>query len=85
MAEPQPPTAQAVLADGVSRLIATSRALILSGRTVDLAGLNDRVGHFCAQMLDMDRVQARDMLPQIQEISAQLNALAAALHEGQNP
>ena len=75
----------ALLAARLYRLVDMARALILGGRTVDLAGLNDRVGLLCAQMLDMDHAEARALLPKIQHITTQLDALSAALTQDRAP
>jgi hypothetical protein len=69
-----------VLAERLGRTAAVARALILAGRTVELAGIEDGVGLLCAKTLDLPRDQARHVLPSLYAVLEQLTLLTAALH-----
>jgi hypothetical protein len=69
-----------VLAERLTRTLGVARALIISGRTVDMNGIQDGIGVLCAKTLDLPHDQARDMLPALHEIAAQVESLAAVLH-----
>jgi hypothetical protein len=68
------------LAERLGRTAAVARALILAGRTVDLAGIEDGVGLLCAKTLDLPRDQARHVLPSLHAVLEQLTSLNAALN-----
>jgi len=68
------------LAERLNRTAAVARALILAGRTVDLAGIEDGVGLLCAKTLDLPRDQGRHVLPSLLAVLDQLTSLTAALH-----
>jgi hypothetical protein len=69
------------LAGRVSRTLGVARALALSGRRLDLSGIEDGVGLLCAQTLDLPGDDARRMVPVLREVLARVNALYAALQE----
>ena len=68
-----------VLAERLSRTLAVARALALAGRHVDLTGIEDGVGLLCAKTLDLDRPDARVMLPSLFELVAQIDSLRSLL------
>ena len=68
------------LASRLSRTLALARALIQSGRTLDLTGVDDGVGLLCAQTLDLPTEAARALLPALRDVLAQLDQLSLALH-----
>jgi|SRR5271156_6671007 len=76
----QAPERLAALAERLARTLAVARALVLSNRTVELAGLQDGIGALCAQTLDLPPAEARLMVPVLHELTAQIDALTAALH-----
>jgi hypothetical protein len=63
------------------RTIGVARALVRSGRTLDLRGIEDGVGMLCAQVLDLPPPQGRTLLTQLQDVLAEVDALGAALSE----
>ena len=69
------------LAERISRSLAVARALIIAGRTVELAGIQDAIGMLCAKTLDLPSAQGRQMLPQLHELHAQIDSLSQAMHQ----
>ncbi len=67
------------LADGIARSLSVARALVRGGRQVDLAGIQDGVGRLCAKSLDLEPAEARAMLPALEEVRLQLDALTGAM------
>jgi hypothetical protein len=67
------------LAERLSRTAAVARALIMAGRTVDLAGIEDGIGLLCAKSLDLPRENAREILPAMHALLAQLASLTTAI------
>ena len=67
------------LCERLTRTAAVARALVVAGRHVDLAGLQDGVGLLCAKTLDLPREQGREMLPTLHTVLAQMTSLTAAL------
>jgi hypothetical protein len=67
------------MAERLARTVAVARALILAGRTVDLAGIQDGIGLLCAKTLDLPPQQARRMLPALLEMCGQIDSLTSAL------
>jgi hypothetical protein len=63
------------------RTIGIARALVRSGRTLDLRGIEDGIGLLCAQILDLPTRQGRTLLCQLQDLLAEVDALAVALSE----
>jgi hypothetical protein len=70
---------QVALTEGLLGTITVARALVLGGRTVDLSGLNDQVGALTALLLDMPWDESRRLLPQLHDMVAELDRLAAAI------
>jgi hypothetical protein len=68
-----------VLAERLGRTAAVARALIISGRRVDLSGIEDGIGMLCAKTLDLPPEQAREVLAALHALLAQLTSLTAAL------
>ncbi len=67
------------LAERLGRTIAVARGLIAAARTVDLAGLEDGVGLLCAKALDLEREDARRLLPALLELRAQIDGLSVTI------
>jgi hypothetical protein len=78
-AEDYPPLPLVTLAERLARTVAVARALILAGRVVDLAGIQDGIGLLCAKTLDLQPQQARHMLPALHEMRGQIDSLTLAL------
>jgi hypothetical protein len=74
-----------VLAGRLARTLGLARALAQNGRTLDLSGIDDGIGMLCAQTLDLDQPEARQMLPLLHEVLGQVNALDATLRGGAEP
>jgi hypothetical protein len=68
------------LAERLTRTLSVARALIGSGRTVDLTGFEDGVGLLCAKTLDLSPDEARDVLPAMIELRAQIDRLTERIH-----
>ena len=69
------------LAERLTRTVSVARALIGSGRSVDLSGLEDGVGLLCAKTLDLSPEESRDMLPAMIELRAQIDRLTARIED----
>ena len=79
-----PPEKQRQLHELASRLLRTigvARALVRSGRTLNLDGMDDGVGLLCAQALDLPPADGQAMLPQLRDVLASVDELTAALHQ----
>ncbi len=70
-------------ATSLARTTALARAFTTSGRTVDLAGLDDKVGLLCAKALDLPPNEGRELRTELILLRSELNSLALAL--GQPP
>ena len=68
------------LGDGVRQTIGVARALIDSGRTVNLAGLDRAVGLLCAKALDLTPDSGRTVTLQLRTLRQDADALVQALH-----
>jgi hypothetical protein len=80
-----PPAALLTLAERLNRTIAVARALLIAGRMVDLAGVEDAIGMLCAKTLDLAPRQARLMLPALLDMRAQIDSLMAAMRRPARP
>jgi hypothetical protein len=81
-----PPLSMVTLAERITRTLAVARALIVSGRDVDLAGIEDGIGMLCAKTLDLPNEQARSMLPALYDMRVQVDRLSVALRQiGSDP
>ncbi|MEJ0045981.1 MAG: hypothetical protein WDN04_07560 [Rhodospirillales bacterium] len=79
-AEPDvPPERLVTLAERLIRTLAVGRALVVSGRTVDMSGIQDGIGVLCAKTLDLSHRQGRLMLPSLLELAAQVDSLTQAM------
>lgn len=59
--------------------LAAWRELVDAGRAVNLAGLEQRVGHLCSKVLELNEVEARAMRGELVALLARVDALTAAL------
>ena len=73
-------TALIELAQRLVRVMGVARALVGSGRRLDLTGIDDGVGMLCAQVLDLAPLEGLHLVPHLCEVRAQAEALCAALH-----
>jgi hypothetical protein len=81
---PNDPLATArTYANSLARTAALARAFTTSGRTVDLTGLDDKVGLLCAKALDLPPQAGREFRAELILLRSELNSLALAL--GQPP
>jgi hypothetical protein len=71
----------AELAARINRTLGVARALAKSGRALDLTGIEDGVGVLCAQTLDLPTGDAREMVPVLREVLAQVDLLSVALRQ----
>ncbi len=72
------------LAMRLIRTMSVARGLVRGGRTLDLAGIEDGVGLLCAQALDLPEGQGRALSGLLHEVLAEVDGLAAALHEARH-
>jgi len=63
----------------LSRTLGIARALAESGRQLDLRGIEDGVGQFCAQTLDLPPAEAQGMVFMLRELLSQVDALTEIL------
>lgn len=76
-----PAEAHRALVEQVQNTIAIARALVASGRPVELAGLDQAVGLLCAKTLDLPPDQGRAARPYLSTILNELDLLHATLQE----
>jgi hypothetical protein len=73
------------LAVRLRRTIGVARALVISGRTLDLSGVEDGVGLLCAQALDLPAERGSAMAGLLRAVLADIDALAEALRGAEAP
>src|SRR6478752_1031450 len=73
------------LAGGIVTTIRLSRALVDTGRNVDLAGLDRIVGLLCAKALDLQPEQGRELVPELSAMLREIDGLSAALAAAMAP
>ncbi len=73
------------LAGGVATTIRLSRALVDTGRSVDLAGLDRIIGLLCAKALDLQPEQGRELIPELSAMLREIDGLSAALTAAMAP
>jgi len=84
--EPYDPTeAVRALAGELTSMVEVARALAAAGRTVDLAGLDARIGLLCAKSLDLPPDEGRRMRPRLIALSGSMQALSRALADRAAP
>lgn len=66
------------MAEGLGKLLGLASALAGSGRRVDLAGLDQTIGRFCAQTLDLGP-EAKALRPVLFGLVGQIERLRASL------
>ncbi len=73
------------LAGGIVTTIRLSRALVDTGRRVDLAGLESVIGLLCAKALDLQPEQGREMVPELSAMLQEIDGLCVALTAAMTP
>ncbi|BAE49416.1 hypothetical protein [Paramagnetospirillum magneticum] len=68
-----------------STLVGTARRLLATGTEVDLAALEGRVRHVCGAVLGLERSEGVAFRPGLEALVADLDLLAAALTQRNNP
>ena len=66
-------------AASLRKAAALARALAVSGRPVDLSGLDGQVGRVCAGALDLSPEEGRALRPDLESLLAEIASLAAAM------
>ncbi len=67
------------LAEQACRTVAVARALLASGRRVDLTGLDRSVGLLCAKALDLQPEEGRAARAELVQLMAELDLLSLAM------
>ena len=73
------------LAEGLAGTVRLLRVMAEARRTVDLDGLESRVGLLCAQAFDLSPVQGTGMVPSLAAVLAEIDELAKTLACDQEP
>lgn len=66
-------------ASDLGQTVAMARALVESGRAIDLAGLDAQVGLLCAKALDLPPAEGRAVQADLMTLLGAMDALARAL------
>jgi hypothetical protein len=74
-----PAVAVTALADELTKTVALARALVQSGRAIDLAGLDRQIGLLCAKSLDLPPDEGRRIRPWLVALSGSMEALSRTL------
>lgn len=74
-----------VAAAALRRTAALARALAVSGRPIDLTGLDDKVGVVCASALDLRPEDGRALRPDLESLLTEIASLAAAMRLQSRP
>lgn len=59
--------------------IVAARRLARAGRTIELEGLDKRIGALCEAVMSLPAGESRDMLPLLEDLRASLDELAHSL------
>jgi hypothetical protein len=68
-----------LLADELLKIVSIAHELVEAGGTVDLTGLDRRVGLLCAKSLDLPPDDGRGVRPRLIALSGSMEALSRAL------
>ncbi|MGG5817954.1 hypothetical protein [Falsiroseomonas sp. HW251] len=81
LTQPSARHAEAVLAaiETLGGTVAVARALVESGRMIELAGLERDCAMLCAAMMALDPPEAKRLRPALEELLFQVNRLASQL------
>jgi hypothetical protein len=67
------------LADELLKIVGIAHELVEAGGTVDLTGLDRRIGLLCAKSLDLPPDEGRRVRPRLIALSGSMEALSRAL------
>lgn len=67
------------MAAGLDRTLVVASALVETGRSVDLAGIENGVGQLCAGVLDLPPELGRELRPTLIALGLRLDAAEGAL------
>ena len=73
------------LAEELTQTVVLARALAESGRTIDLTGLDSRIGLLCAKSLDLPLEEGRRLRPRLVTLSTAIEALSRVLSRSPAP
>lgn len=76
---PSPAVAVAAAIAALDGTLVVARALVESGRRIDLGGLERDAVALCAAVLVLDVAEARRLRPAIEALRLQVDSLAAAM------
>jgi hypothetical protein len=74
-----PAHAVRALAEELTQTVALARALVASGRRIDLTGLDSQIGLLCAKWLDLPLEEGRRLRPWLVTLSAAVDALSRVM------
>jgi hypothetical protein len=77
----QPSDAVRALTEELANVLDVAQSLVTHGRSIDLTGLNDRVGLLCAKALDLPPDEGRRVRPCLIALSGSMEALTRALQK----
>jgi hypothetical protein len=67
------------LAEQLAHMLHVTSALVRQQRSVDLTGLDERIGRLCAAVLDLPHEQGRTVRPSLKDLHHRLATLIATL------
>ena len=71
--------------EAVIHTLNVARALVDSGQTVDLTGLDGGIGLLCAKVLDLPPDRGRALRPRLMDVLAALDGIATAMKDRDPP
>lgn len=74
-----------IAAASLRKAAALARALAISGRPIDLTGLDGQVGRICAGALDLPPDEGHVLRPDLESLLAEIAALAAVMRLQSRP
>lgn len=72
-------TALVQLGERLARSLGVARTLLRHGRAVDLTGIDDTVGQFCARALDLQPERGRTLLPLVHALTLLVEDITQAI------
>jgi hypothetical protein len=73
------------LTAAIIRILDLAHVLASSGRRIDLAGIDQKIGLLCAQSLDLPPHLGRELIPDLQSAAARIDQLFIILQPAMPP